>query len=314
MGGGLCGGGRRGHLGDYSGRMAIENSPTHFADRWFDLSEKRGGPVCVGIDPVYERLPDELRKHAADPADQVAAIEKFSLAVIESVADHVPMVKIQSACYERYWGPGVAAYHRVIAAAQAAGLLVIADAKRGDIGTSSAHYAAGLLDADALTINSYLGVDGMQPFIDAAAAQGRGLFVLVRTSNPGGDALQSLALQQGGTVAEHVGQMVADSGEAHCGESGYSLVGAVVGATKPADARLLRSIMPKQLFLVPGFGAQGGGAEDVRACFNDDGRGAIITASRSVIYAYASPSDGHWRDAIRDAAIDLTQQIAAIRG
>ena len=247
----------------------------------------------------------------------MAVIEAFALGVIDAVSEVVPAVKPQIACFERYGAAGYAAYERVVAAAVDAGLFVVGDAKRGDIGTSSAHYAAGMIGAegrrrvDSLTVNSYLGMDGIEPFFAAAESAGAGLFALVRTSNPGGDALQGLALADGRTVAEAVADQIAELGERSVGASGYSLLGAVVGATKPADAVSLRKRMPRQIFLVPGFGAQGGGADDVRACFKADGTGALITASRSVIYAGGREA-ADWKSAVRAAAVDLRDQIAGI--
>jgi len=283
---------------------------THFADRLMDACQTKGAPVCVGLDPVLERLPD-----AIDKADPVRAIESFCLGVIDAVADAVPAVKPQSACFERYGAQGVAVYHRVVSHAKQAGLIIVGDAKRGDIGTSSAHYAAGLLagegGCDSLTVNGYLGGDGLAPFQDVAAQQGKGLFVLVRTSNPGGDAIQSLQLKDGRSVAEAVGDVVAELGAGCVGDSGYSNVGMVVGATKPEDARRLRDRYPQQLFLVPGFGAQGGSAEDVKACFKPDGTGALITASRSVIYAFEK-GDAKWLNAISSAAETLRDQVTGI--
>lgn len=286
--------------------------PDHFADRLLNACKTKGAPVCVGLDPVLERLPD-----AIDQSDPVAAIETFCIGVIDAVADAVPAVKPQSACFERYGAPGVAVYHQVVAHAKQAGLIVVGDAKRGDIGTSSAHYAAGLLaephGCDSLTVNGYLGGDGVEPFQEVAAAQGKGLFVLVRTSNPGGDAIQSLPLADGRTVSEAVGDVVAELGSSCIGDSGYSNVGMVVGATKPEDAAKLRERYPQQLFLVPGFGAQGGGAEDVRACFKSDGTGALITASRSVIYAFGE-GDVDWQVAIAGAAGQLRDDVCSILG
>lgn len=282
----------------------------HFADRLLAACKTKGAPVCVGLDPVLERLPDII-----DRSDPVAAIETFCLGVIDAVADVVPAVKPQSACFERYGASGVAVYHKAVAHAKAAGLLVVGDAKRGDIGTSSAHYAAGLLaephGCDTLTVNGYLGGDGLDPFQEVAIAQGKGLFVLVRTSNPGGDAIQSLQLKDGRTISEAVGDIVADLGYTCIGDSGYSNVGMVVGATKPEDAAQLRERYPQQLFLVPGFGAQGGGAEDVRACFKPDGTGALITASRSVIYAFEQ-GDTNWLGAVTKASEQLLDEIAKI--
>lgn len=284
--------------------------PQHFADRLLEACKTKGAPVCVGLDPVLERLPD-----AIDKADPVSAILSFSLGVIDAVAEVVPAVKPQSACFERYGAPGVAAYHQVVAHAKSAGVIVVGDAKRGDIGTSSAHYAAGLLaephGCDSLTVNGYLGGDGLDPFQQIAQAQGKGLFVLVRTSNPGGDAIQSLQLKDGRTVAEAVGDVVAELGSSCVGECGYSNVGMVVGATKPDDASKLRQRYPQQIFLVPGFGAQGGGAEDVKACFKPDGTGALITASRSVIYAFAQDARD-WQQGIASSAKQLRDDVTAI--
>lgn len=269
--------------------------------------------MCVGLDPVLDRLPDSI-----DRADPAQAIRSFSLGVIDAVAGVVPAVKPQSACFERYGAAGVAVYHEAVKHAKEAGLIVVGDAKRGDIGTSSAHYAAGLLadlapggGCDSLTVNGYLGGDGLEPFQAVAAEQGKGLFVLVRTSNPGGDAIQSLQLKDGRTVAEAVGDVVAELGSNCVGASGYSNVGMVVGATKPEDAAKLRERYPQQLFLVPGFGAQGGGAEDAKACFKPDGTGALITASRSVIYAFEQ-GGVNWQQSVKGAAEKLRDDVSVI--
>lgn len=286
----------------------------HFADRLLEACARKGAPVCVGLDPVYEKLPAQLRK-----LDPVAAIEAFSMGILEASAAHVPCVKPQAACYERYGAEGYAVYHRVTKAAKDLGLVVVGDAKRGDIGTSSAHYAAGLLagagGCDALTVNGYLGADGIEPFFEVAQKEGKGLFALVRTSNPGGDAIQRLRLADGRAICEAVGDMVAELGSKSVGDSGYSLLGAVVGATKKEDAAALRARLPQQIFLVPGFGAQGGGADDVRACFRTDRHGnktgAVITASRSVIFAFEG-KDGDWKVHVEAGAKDLKAQIKAI--
>ena len=294
----------------------FNRSPTieHFADRFLKAAREKGAPVCVGLDPVLERLPDEVPGNTA-----LARIESWCLGILDAVAEHVPAVKPQLACFERYGSAGFAVYERLVDRARALGLIVIADAKRGDIGLSSAHYAAGFFEsghpADALTVNAYLGADGLEPFADAAAKAGAGLFALVRTSNPGGDALQSLHLADRRTVSQVVGQIVAELGAQkpeYIGESGYSLLGAVVGATKPDDAMRLRQLMPHQLFLVPGFGAQGGDAHDVKACFNPDQTGAIITASRSIIYAHNHHPNQPWQSSVATAAQDFNQQIKAI--
>ncbi len=262
---------------------------------------------------MIERLPAEVG------GSEIARIETWCDGMLEAVAEHIPAVKPQLACFERYGAEGYGVYQRVAARARSLGLIVIADGKRGDIGLSSAHYAAGMLcgehAADALTVNAYLGADGLEPFADAAAKAGAGLFALVRTSNPGGDALQQLPLADGRTVSQAVGQLVAELGSSkpgYVGSSGYSLLGAVVGATKPLDAQALRELMPQQIFLVPGFGAQGGGPDDIKACFKPDGTGAIITASRSVIFAHENNTSSSWQSAIERAAAEFNRQVTSI--
>lgn len=308
--------------------------PNHFADRLLNQIEQKGSPVCVGIDPVLEQLPPDIwpeRPAADDQIDireAVQAICRFVTGVFQAVAPHVACVKLQSACFERYLWPGVEAYHRLIDEAEDFGLTVIGDAKRGDIGVSASHYAAGclgdlklsgagkLVGPDALTINTYFGSDGIQPFIDVAKSENKGLFALVRTSNPGGDAIQSLELAGGGRVADAVAKLVAGFGaqDGCVGRRGYSLLGAVVGATKAEDAARLRALMPQQLFLVPGFGAQGAGADDIRPCFKPDGTGAIITASRSIIYAYRKTDTADWLAAIEQATVEMKTQVNAAIG
>jgi orotidine-5'-phosphate decarboxylase len=240
-------------------------------------------------------------------------VEAFSAAVVDAVAGIVPAVKVQAACFERHGAPGFAALARVLAhAASKDGLEVILDFKRGDIGISADHYAAsarGPLRAGWTTVSPYLGSESIVPFL----APGHGAFALVRTSNPSGDAVQSQRLADGRTVAEMVADLVASVGGAHLGSRGFSALGAVVGATKRADAAALRARMPAQVFLVPGFGAQGGGVDDVLPCFRADGQGALVTASRSVIYAFG-PGDRDWRGSIRRAAEDLRAQIGAALG
>ncbi|MGP1310234.1 MAG: orotidine-5'-phosphate decarboxylase, partial [Phycisphaerales bacterium] len=240
-------------------------SETNFADRLTAAIDRLGAPACVGLDPVLEHLPDDLRAGVGDGDDGAAAagIERFSLGVLDAVRTVVPAVKVQSACYERFGAPGFAAMERVCAHAKGLGLVVILDAKRGDIGVSARHYAHAAfarIGTDALTVSPYLGMDTLEPMAPAQHP-GRGLFVLVRTSNPGSDGVQNLRLSSNRTVAQMMGSMVAELGAASVGASGYSSVGAVVAATKPADARLMREAMPQQIFLVPGFGAQGGTVE-----------------------------------------------------
>lgn len=281
--------------------------PPHAPDRLLAAIEQKAAPVCVGLDPVLEKLPANLRPTSPDAA--VQAIDAFSKGVLDAIHQHIPCVKFQSACYERYGWQGVRALQNGISYARQLNLQIILDAKRGDIGISAQHYAAAAFDgpskADWLTINAYLGSDGIEPFLQKNC----GAFALVRTSNPGGDALQTRPLTTGQTVADAVAAIVAEVGSKHVGQRGYSSLGAVVGATKPADAERLRQAMPQQLFLVPGFGAQGGSVADILPCFVD-GQGAIVTASRSIIYAF-DPSDTHWQNAVNNAAAKFADQIGA---
>ncbi len=279
----------------------------HAADRLLSALDRAGAPVCVGIDPVAERLPDELRPRRGRGA--AAALASFSRGVLDAVAGHVACVKLQSACFERCGPEGAAALVGLIGDASERRLEVILDAKRGDIETSAAHYAeavfGGAAPPDWVTVNGYFGADGIEPFL----RPGRGAFVLVRTSNPGGDALQAARLADGGTVAELVARIVAAAGAAAVGESGYSSLGAVVGATKAAELAGLRRLMPQQVFLVPGLGAQGGRAGDVREAFDGRGRGAVVTASRSVIYAFERGGPD-WKRAVGDAASRFAHEVA----
>ncbi|MFG0248877.1 MAG: orotidine-5'-phosphate decarboxylase [Phycisphaeraceae bacterium JB051] len=301
----------------------------HFADRLLDTISRKGSPVCVGIDPVLEKLPRELQPSTNGSSEvnineAVAAITSWTRDVLEAVVDHVPVVKFQSACFERYLWHGVEALHRLIHLATEMGLVVICDAKRGDIGISSSHYAAGnladsnlqgvgtLKGADSLTVNGYMGHDCLQPFIDVDNPQKKGQFSLVRTSKPGGDRIQTLKLADGRELVDEMAAFIAELGEQSVGDCGYSLLGAVVGATKVEDIARLRGLMPQQIFLVPGYGAQGGGAEDVKASFKQDGTGAIITASRSVIYAHTRLPDMHWKDAVAQGAKELNTEIREI--
>ncbi len=279
----------------------------HPADRLLTAIEAIGAPACVGLDPVWSKLPHAVRR---DSASEVDGIRRFGLGVVEAVAGRVPAIKVQSACFERYGAAGFDALAAVMSAAKRHGLVAILDAKRGDIGISAAHYAEAAqgFGADWTTVNGYFGPDGLAPF-----RAGAGAFVLVRTSNPDGDLVQGLRLADGRTVAEAVGDMVAAAGESSIGASGFSDLGAVVGATKPRDAAALRERMPRQIFLVPGFGAQGGSAADVRACFDASGRGAIVTASRSVIYAFEPESEA-WQDQVAAAASRLGEDLRAALG
>ena len=279
----------------------------HAGDRLLEGVERSGTPACIGVDPVFERLPAAVR----DADDVVGSIERFCMGVLDAVSGVVGVVKPQSACFERYGSAGVGALERVCARAGELGFFVTLDAKRGDIGTTAEHYAAFAFDAlgaDAVTVNAYMGFDTVEAFL----REGRGVFCLVRTSNVGSDAVQSVNVDGGGTVAEMIARGVAGLGSTRVGANGFSDVGAVVAATKPADAARMRELMPEQVFLVPGFGAQGGTVETVRELFIG-GRGAVVNSSRGVLYP-ASGGAG-WGAGVRGAAEAFADQVCrAARG
>lgn len=281
-----------------------------FIDRLASRIDDVGAPACVGLDPVLDRLPEEIRAEHWEP---VAAIDAFCRGVIDGVREHAAAIKLQSACFERYGSKGVAALEHAAAHARDQGLLVILDAKRGDIGISARHYAASAvhLAADAITVNAYLGTETVEPYLEA----GLGVFVLVRTSNPGSDEIQLPKVEGVGTVGELMATRVAALGESHLGTRGLSNVGAVVGATKSDEGAALRARMPDAPFLVPGYGAQGGGVDDVRPLVRPGATtpsqlGVLVTASRSVIYPDAS--GGAWHDGVRAAATSFNSELRAL--
>jgi orotidine-5'-phosphate decarboxylase len=300
--------------------MSDINSIMHPADRLLAAIERKRAPVCVGLDPVVEKLPAALQPEDADDAESIAyAMEEFCFEIIEAISPAIPCVKIQSACFERYGHHGWISLQALLQGNAQDDIQIILDAKRGDIGVSAGHYAAanfqnipgiGAFAPDWLTINSYPGEDGITPFLKHKR---NGAFALVRTSNPGGDAIQSLRLEDGRTVAEAVAQLISTIGSKYVGDRGYSSLGAVVGATKAQEAARLRQIMPQQILLVPGYGAQGGGVGDVLPCFNSDGTGAIVTASRSIIYAFET-NDPNWAQSVADAAATFADEIGTAVG
>jgi orotidine-5'-phosphate decarboxylase len=265
----------------------------HFADRLCAAIDEKDSRVCVGLDPRLERIPSFLCRETASSA---GSLLEFNKRIIEAVAAYVVAVKPQVAFYEMYGPAGMEAFAETIRFARQAGLLVIADVKRGDIGSTAAAYARAYLgpsggegaapfDADAITVNPYLGRDSIEPFLAEASASGKGLFVLVRTSNPSSAQVQDLEVG-GRLLFEHVGQLVKDWGVGLVGARGYSSVGAVVAATFPEQAARLRELLPGVPFLVPGYGAQGGGAEGAARCFDRQGHGAVVNSARGIIFAY----------------------------
>ena len=272
-----------------------------FADRLAE-AVRRDGPLCVGIDPRFDMLPASYRKFPPG-----VAIEAFSLKVLELVRPFAGVVKPQAAFFERLGPEGMAAMQSVLWRATELGFVTILDAKRGDIASTATAYAEAafaedIWNADALTVNPYLGADAVEPFIAEArkSTPQRGLFVLVRTSNPGGGLFQN-ALADGVPLYRRVGAAVAEWNDCGLGECGLGDVGAVVGATHPRELAELRAALPRVWFLVPGYGAQGGTAADVRAGFLPNGLGAVVNSSRGVVFPFA-PDDADWEGKIVAAA------------
>lgn len=313
----------------------------HFGDRLTGAIRKKEAPVCVGLDPLIERLPASLLKEhgvgtkydldlrtGANLGGLADAIQAFGQEIIRVVAPHVPAVKINIAFFERYYTAGIRAYHRLVRHASELGLVVIGDVKRADIGHSTTQYAYAQLGPiphpgldevatpDAVTVNPYFGYDGIRPFVELARESGGGLFVLVQTSNESAREIQGLTLSDGTTVCEQVAQLVQEwaAGEAPIGSSGYSCIGAVVSPRDLESTERIRALMPNCIFLVPGFGAQGRTADEVAKCFKPDGTGAIVNASRSVIYAYREDRyrdlyGDDWQKSVDHACKDLVSAV-----
>jgi len=292
-----------------------------FIDRLAEAVKRTGNAVCVGLDPRWESLPTPLRAEPnADLAAKAKAFQQFCNGVSDVVAPLAPVVKVQAAFFEELGPAGLVAMHGVIAHARQRGLLVIVDGKRNDIGSTAEAYARGYLGetsvwgADALTVSSYLGDDSLTPFVDVASERGAGLFVLVKTSNPGGRMLQDLRCD-GRTIYEHMADHVESLSARTTGECRYGLAGAVVGATYPAQLTELRKRMPHTWFLVPGFGSQGGTAADVVGAFDEHGLGAIINNSRGLIFAHQRREfaekfgDARWQDAVDAATREMIAQL-----
>jgi len=290
----------------------------NFADRLAAAIEEKGTPSLVGIDPRYAMLPAELKSgDHPDRATAAAALEAFGIRIVDAVAPLVPAVKPNIAFFEAFGWEGYRAYGNVVARAKEKGLLVVADAKRGDIGSTAEAYAVALfdeMDVDAVTLSPYLGTDSLKPFFDRFD-RGKGCFLLVKTSNPSSADLQDRELA-GGTVFEAVADLTRTWGEAFIGESGMSSVGAVVGATFPEQAAELRKRMPTTPFLLPGYGAQGGKADSLRNAFGPGGSGALVNSSRGIIFAfgkepYASEfGEDRWEEAVHAATLAMRADLA----
>ncbi len=296
--------------------------------------KKKEAPVVVGLDPMLKFIPEHIKAKAYGEFGETLegaaeAIWQFNKGLVDQIHDLIPAVKPQIAMYEQFGIEGLKVFKKTVDYCKEKGLVVIGDIKRGDIGSTSEAYAIGHLgsvqvgskscagfDEDFATVNPYFGIDGIKPFIDVCKKENRGLFILVKTSNPSSGEFQD-QLTNGRPLYEIVGEKVAEWGESHMGED-YSYIGAVVGATYPEMGKTLRKIMPKAYILVPGYGAQGGKGEDLAHFFNDDGLGAIVNSSRGIIAAYQQEQYASYgpegfgdaaRAAVQDMICDITQAI-----
>jgi len=293
--------------------------------------QEKNAPVVVGLDPMLSYIPENIMSRAIEEKGETLeaaaeAVWQFNRAIVDATYDLIPAVKPQIAMYEQFGVPGVAAFARTVEYCKEKGLIVIGDVKRGDIGSTSAAYAAGHIGAvkignhvlrgfkeDFVTVNPYLGTDGVKPFVDVCKAEDRGIFVLVKTSNPSSGEFQDRIIDDK-PLYEHVAEKVKEWGADCVGSCGYSRVGAVVGATYPKQGKVLRTLMPKTYILVPGYGAQGGKGKDLIHFFNSDGLGAIVNSSRGIIAAYkqeqyAKFGAENFALAARQAVLDMIEDL-----
>ena len=283
-------------------------------------------PTCVGLDTLFDYLPDEMKSGAKTFDDVAERVLEFNKKIIDNVYDIVPSVKVQIAYYEMYGTAGMKAYYETLKYAAAKGLVVIADAKRNDIGSTASCYAKAFLGetqvnentlqafpSDYVTVNGYLGSDGILPFVEQCEKNDKGIFVLVKTSNPSGAEIQNMVLENGGPMYEYVGGLVEKWGESTIGKYGYSAVGAVVGATHPTEAARLRETMNHTFFLIPGYGAQGGNAEMLKSCFGKNGLGGVVNNSRGILCAYKK-NGGTYYDAARAACVAMQKDLSSVIG
>ena len=303
-------------------------------DRLIEKIVEMQNPTVAGLDPKLEYVPQCIKdecfaKYGKNLDGAAAALLEFNKALIDALCDVVPAVKPQAAYYEMYGWQGVKALSETIEYAKSKGMFVITDGKRNDIGTTMQAYAAAHLGdteiegekvepfgADALTVNGYLGTDGIKPLVDICNSGDKGIFVLVKTSNPSSGELQDMKLENGESVYEHMGKMCENWGEELTGKYGYSGVGAVVGATYPAQLAEMREKLPHTFFLVPGYGAQGGGAEDVKNAFDKNGLGAIINSSRAIMCAWKKQGleESDFAKAAYNEAVRMRDEIISCIG
>lgn len=296
------------------------SSTMNFSDRLVQAVREKKNAVCVGLDPRWQQLPSSLRTQRAETgATRATIFRKFCFEIIDVVHSLVPVVKPQAAFFEQLGPQGMVALYEVIKYAREKGLLVILDGKRNDIGSTAEAYAEAYLGdetnsawgADSLTVSPYLGSDSLEPFVNRCDQVGGGLFILVKTSNPGSGMIQDLKFD-GSTISERVAQWINEQAQERTGLEGYSSIGAVVGATYPTELAEMRQRMKNSWILIPGYGAQGGGASDVAAGFDENGLGALVNSSRGIIFAYEnkkySKSDG-WQLAVENATREMIQAL-----
>ncbi len=295
-----------------------------FADRLAEAVRRTGSVTCVGLDPRRNQLPAPIRDSVAGDAPDAwaAAYTQFCCEIIDVVAGKVPCVKPQAAFFERLGPAGMVSLGEVIGYASRAGLIVITDGKRNDIGSTATAYADAYLGAgnlspwgsDSLTVSPYLGLESLEPFVEMCDRRAAGIFVLVKTSNPGGGLLQDRKTE-GMTVYGRVASLIAELNSSRRGDSGYGPVGAVVGATYPEQLAEMRAAMPTSWILIPGFGAQGGSAGDVMAGFDSEGLGAVVNSSRHLIFAHSRAEyrdrfgDRRWQDAVAAATDEMNEAL-----
>ncbi len=286
-------------------------------------------PACVGLDTDFNYLPEDMKRDVSTFEEVSERIAEFNMNIIDKISDIVPSVKVQVAYYEMYGHAGMQAFEYTLNYARGRGLIVIADCKRNDIGSTAGCYSKAYLGktdingkqsrafaADMLTVNGYLGYDGIKPFIEDVTAHDKSIFALVKTSNPSSGEFQNLKLENGKFIYEQMGELVQEWGKTTVGKYGYSEVGAVVGATHPEEAARLRKQMPNTFFLIPGYGAQGGSAEMLKVCFDKRGLGGVVNSSRGIICAYKNPqySGMTYSEAARAACIDMQQDLLGAIG
>jgi len=286
--------------------------------------KQTNNPTVMGLDPRYDMIPKCITsKYLQDIDGACDAILEFNKALIDATYDIIPAVKPQIAFYEMFGTKGIETFKKTCEYAKQKGMVIIADIKRGDIGSTAAGYSNAYLgktplgekeepifDVEFITVNPYLGIDGVKPFIDDCKKYAKGMFILVKTSNPSSGELQDLKLETGKTVYEAVGELVNNWGQELTGENGYSSIGAVVGATYPQQLEELRKMMPNTYFLIPGYGAQGGKAGDIALGFDKDGLGGIVNASRSLMCAY---KQDRWKDTFAEVQFAEATRAEAIR-